>query len=224
MRAFGKGYEEFYKRLLDEGVNMIRGKVAEVTEGHINGSEKPYLLVKCEDTLIGKFREIPVDMVILCPAIEAQHDADEVRKTFSISQSPDKFFLERHPKLDPVSTMTDGVFIAGCAQGPKDIPDSVAQASAAAARMLSLISLGEVPIDPVKAEIDSTRCSGCRVCNNLCPYGAISFKEDLKVSEINEMLCKGCGTCVAACPSSVISGKGFTDQQILAELEGILAV
>jgi heterodisulfide reductase subunit A len=224
MRAFGKGYEEFYKRLLDEGVNMIRGKVAEVTEGHINGSEKPYLLVKCEDTLIGKFREIPVDMVILCPAIEPQHDVDTVRKTFSISQSPDKFFLERHPKLDPVSTMTDGVFIAGCAQGPKDIPDSVAQASAAAARMLSLISLGEVPIDPVKAEIDSTRCSGCRICNNLCPYGAISFKEDLKVSEINEMLCKGCGTCVAACPSSVISGKGFTDQQILAELEGILAI
>jgi len=120
--------------------------------------------------------------------------------------------------------MTDGIFIAGCAQGPKDIPDSVAQASAAAARILSLISLGEVAIDPVKAEIDALKCSGCRICNNLCPYGAISFKEDLKVSEINEMLCKGCGTCVAACPSSVISGKGFTDQQILAELEGLLSV
>ncbi len=224
MRAFGKGYEEFYKRLLDEGVNMIRGKVAEVTLGNTVNGDKPYLLVKCEDTLIGKFREIPVDMVILCPAIEAQHDASDVKKIFSISQSPDKFFLERHPKLDPVSTMTDGIFIAGCAQGPKDIPDSVAQASAAAARILSLISLGEVAIDPVKAEIDALRCSGCRVCNNLCPYGAISFKEDLKVSEINEMLCKGCGTCVAACPSSVISGKGFTDQQILAELEGILSI
>jgi heterodisulfide reductase subunit A len=224
MRAFGKGYEEFYKRLLDEGVNMIRGKVAEVTEGYSPSGVKPHLLVKCEDTLIGKFREIPVDMVILCPAIEAQHDASDVKKIFSISQSPDKFFLERHPKLDPVSTMTDGIFIAGCAQGPKDIPDSVAQASAAAARILSLISLGEVAIDPVKAEIDALRCSGCRVCNNLCPYGAISFKEDIKVSEINEMLCKGCGTCVAACPSSVISGKGFTDQQILAELEGILSI
>jgi heterodisulfide reductase subunit A len=224
MRAFGKGYEEFYKRLLDEGVNMIRGKVAEVTKGYSYNGVKPYLLVKCEDTLIGKFREIPVDMVILCPAIEAQHDASDVKKIFSISQSPDKFFLERHPKLDPVSTMTDGIFIAGCAQGPKDIPDSVAQASAAAARILSLISLGEVAIDPVKAEIDALRCSGCRVCNNLCPYGAISFKEDLKVSEINEMLCKGCGTCVAACPSSVISGKGFTDQQILAEIEGLLSI
>src|SRR5512146_340743 len=224
MRAFGKGYEEFYKRLLDEGVNMIRGKVAEITEAQAVNGNKSHLLVKCEDTLIGKYREIPVDMVILCPAIEAQHDASDVKKIFSISQSPDKFFLERHPKLDPVSTMTDGIFIAGCAQGPKDIPDSVAQASAAAARILSLISLGEVAVDPVKAEIDSTRCSGCRVCNNLCPYGAISFKEDIKVSEINEMLCKGCGTCVAACPSSVISGKGFTDQQILAELEGILSI
>ncbi len=224
MRAFGKGYEEFYKRLLDEGVNMIRGKVAEVTEGHSSNGDKSHLLVKCEDTLIGKFREIPVDMVIICPAIEAQHDASKVKKIFSISQSPDNFFLERHPKLDPVSTMTDGIFIAGCAQGPKDIPDSVAQASAAAARILSLISLGEVAIDPVKAEIDALKCSGCRICNNLCPYGAISFKEDLKVSEINEMLCKGCGTCVAACPSSVISGKGFTDQQILAELEGLLSV
>jgi heterodisulfide reductase subunit A len=224
MRAFGKGYEEFYKRLLDEGVNMIRGKVAEVTEGHSTNGIKPHLLVKCEDTLIGKFREIPVDMVILCPAIEAQYDAGKVKKIFSISQSPDNFFLERHPKLDPVSTMTDGIFIAGCAQGPKDIPDSVAQASAAAARILSLISLGEVAIDPVKAEIDALKCSGCRVCNDLCPYGAITFKEDLKVSEINEMLCKGCGTCVAACPSSVISGKGFTDQQIMAELEGLLSI
>ncbi len=224
MRAFGKGYEEFYKRLLDEGVNMIRGKVAEVTEGYVTNGDKPFLMVKCEDTLIGKFREIPVDMVILCPAIEPQFDASNIKKIFSISQSPDKFFLERHPKLDPISTMTDGVFIAGCAQGPKDIPDSVAQASAAAARILSLISLGEVAVDPIKAEVVDEYCSGCRMCNTLCPYSAISFDEGKKVSFINDMLCKGCGTCVSACPSSAITGKGFTDKQILAELEGILSV
>lgn len=224
MRAFGKGYEEFYKRLLDEGVNMIRGKVAEVTQSQMNGGGKPFLTVKCEDTLIGKFREIPVDMVVLCPAIEAQYDADKVKKIFSISQSPDKFFLERHPKLDPTSTMTDGIFIAGCAQGPKDIPDSVAQAAGAAARILSLISKGEVAIDPIKAEIIDEYCSGCKICNNLCPYGAISFVEDKKLSEINEMLCKGCGTCVAACPASAIVGKGFSDLQIMAELEGLLSV
>ena len=223
MRAFGKGYEEFYKRLLDEGVNMIRGKVAEITEESYNGN-KPHLLVKCEDTLIGKFREIPVDMVILCPAIEPAQDAAKIKKILSISQSPDKFFLERHPKLDPISTMTDGIFIAGCAQGPKDIPDSVAQASAAAARILSLISLGEVSVDPIKANVIEEFCSGCRICNNLCPYTAISFLEDKKISDINEMLCKGCGTCVAACPASAITGKGFTDEQIIAELEGLLTV
>ena len=223
MRAFGKGYEEFYKRLLDEGVNMIRGKVAEITEDRIN-EDKPHLLIKCEDTLIGKFREIPVDMVILCPAIEPDMDAAKIKKILSISQSPDKFFLERHPKLDPVSTMTDGIFIAGCAQGPKDIPDSVAQASAAAARILSLISVGEVSVDPIKASVIEEYCSGCRICNNLCPYTAISFIEDKKISDINEMLCKGCGTCVAACPASAITGKGFTDEQIFAEIEGLLTV
>ena len=225
MRAFGKGYEEFYKRLLDEGVNMIRGKVAEITEvQHPNVGTKPFLNVKCEDTLIGKYRDIPLDMVILSPAIEAQEDAAEVKKIFSISQSPDGFFLERHPKLDPVATMTDGVFIAGCAQGPKDIPDTVAQASAAAARMLSLISQGEVVVDPIKAEINSIYCSGCKICNNLCPYTAITFDENEGVSEINEMLCKGCGTCVAACPASAITGKGFSDEQIIAEIKGLLSV
>ena len=202
---------------------MIRGKVAEVTECSVDG-EKPFLKVACEDTLIGKFREIPLDMVILCPAIESNSDTPELKKIFSISQSPDKFFLERHPKLDPMATMTDGIFIAGCAQGPKDIPDSVAQASGAAAKILSLISVGEVAVDPIKAEIIEELCSGCRICNNLCPYGAISYMEDKKKSFINDMLCKGCGTCVAACPSNVITGKGFTDEQIMAEIEGLLAI
>jgi heterodisulfide reductase subunit A len=222
MRAFGKGYEEFYSRLLDEGITMIRGKAAEIVEGQWTDSNERTLLIRCEDTLIGKFREIPVDMVVLCNAIEPRKDADRVRKLFSISKSPDGFFLERHPKLDPTSTTTDGVYIAGCAQGPKDIPDSVAQASSAAARILSLISKGEVEIDPVRAMVQEEYCSGCRICNGLCPYGAIEFLEDKKVSHVNEALCKGCGTCVAACPSSAMTGHGFTDHQILAELEGIL--
>jgi len=224
MRAFGKGYEEFYKRLLDEGVNMIRGKVAEVAEVPARNGTKPYLSVNCEDTLIGKFRNIAADMVILCSAFEPAADAEEIKKVLSINQSPDKFYLERHPKLDPISTMTDGIFIAGCAQGPKDIPDTVAQASAAAARILSLISVGEVAVDPIKADINAEYCSGCKICNNLCPYSAISFLEDKSVSFINEMLCKGCGTCVAACPASAITGKGFSDKQILAELDGLLSV
>jgi heterodisulfide reductase subunit A len=222
MRAFGKGYEEFYSRLLDEGITMIRGKAAEVVEGCWSDNAERALKIRCEDTLIGKFREIPVDMVVLCNAIEPRKDIDRVRKLFSISKSPDGFFLERHPKLDPTSTTTDGVYIAGCAQGPKDIPDTVAQAASAAARILSLISKGEVEIDPVRAMVQEEYCSGCKICNNLCPYGAIEFLEEKKVSHVNEALCKGCGTCVAACPSSAMTGQGFTDAQILAEMDGLL--
>ena len=222
MRAFGKGYEEFYNRLLDEGVTMIRGKAAEVVEGCWQGNGEPSLKIRCEDTLIGKFREVPVDMVVLCNAIEPRRDSDAVRRLFSISKSPDGFFLERHPKLDPTSTATEGVFIAGCAQGPKDIPDTVAQAGSAAARILSVIAKGEVEIEPVRAMVQEEYCSGCKICNNLCPYIAIEFLEEKKVSHVNEALCKGCGTCVAACPSSAMTGHGFTDAQILAELDGLM--
>ena len=222
MRAFGKGYEEFYTRLLDEGVTMIRGKAAEIVEGAWNENGDPSLKIRCEDTLIGKFREIPVDMVVLCNAIEPRKDSDAIRRLFSISKSPDGFFLERHPKLDPTSTATDGVYIAGCSQGPKDIPDTVAQASSASARILSLISKGEVEIEPVRAMVQDEFCSGCKICNNMCPYGAIEFIEEKKISHVNEALCKGCGTCVAACPSSAMTGHGFTDEQILAELDGLM--
>lgn len=222
MRAFGKGYEEFYTRLLDEGITMIRGKAAEIVEGAWTEKGEPSLKIRTEDTLIGKFREIPVDMVILCNAMEPRKDSDVIKRLFSISKSPDGFFLERHPKLDPTSTATEGVFIAGCAQGPKDIPDTVAQASSAAARILSLISRGEVEIEPVRAMVQEEYCSGCKMCNGLCPYGAIEFVEEKKVSHVNEALCKGCGTCVAACPSSAMTGLGFTDQQILAELDGLM--
>ena len=222
MRAFGKGYEEFYVRILNEGIKVIRGKVAEVVETKPSQKDQGHLLVRCEDTLAGKLLEIPVDMVVLCNAMESRKDSDDVRRKFSISKSPDGFFLERHPKLDPTSTTTDGVYIAGCAQGPKDIPDTVAQASAAAARMLSLISKGEVEIDPVRAMVQEEYCSGCRICNGLCPYSAIEYLEEKKVSHVNDALCKGCGTCVAACPSSAMTGNGFTDAQILAELYGLM--
>jgi heterodisulfide reductase subunit A len=222
MRCFGKAYEEFYKRLSEEGVNFIRGKVAEVTDRAINEDEKGKLIVCGEDTLLCKTIRVPVDVVILATALEPRADAAEVAKLFGITKSADGFFLERHPKLDPVATMTDGVFIAGCCQGPKDIPDAVAQASAAAARVLALISKGRVELEAATAVIDEEKCSGCRICNLLCPYSAISFIEDEKVSRINEALCKGCGTCVAACPSVAITHKQFTTEEITAEIEGVL--
>jgi heterodisulfide reductase subunit A len=224
IRAFGKGYEEFYSRVLHEGANVIRGKVAEVVQAGWSKRDEGTLLIRCEDTLIGRFREIPVDMVVLCNAIEPRRDAEQVGRLFGLSRSPDGFFLERHPKLDPVATTTDGLFVAGCAQGPKDIPDSVAQASAAAARMLATIAKGAVEIDPVRAEIDELYCSGCRICNALCPYKAIDYFEEKNVSRVNMPLCKGCGTCVAACPAGAITGSGFTDKQVYAELEGVLSI
>ncbi|OFW67696.1 MAG: pyridine nucleotide-disulfide oxidoreductase [Actinobacteria bacterium RBG_16_68_21] len=223
MRAFGKGYEEFYQRVLREGTTMIRGKVAEVVPALGQNGSDPHLLIRCEDTLIGKFREIPVDMVVLCSALEPPKDAADIARVFSLSRSPDGFFLERHPKLDPVGTTTDGVYVAGCSQGPKDIPDTVAQAQAAAARILTLISRGEVTIPPIRAVVNEALCGGCKTCIGLCPYRAIHFDSEAEVARVNEALCQGCGTCVAACPASAITGAGFTDAQILAELAGILA-
>ncbi len=222
MRCFGKGFEEFYKRLSDEGVNFIRGKVAQVTDQAISEEEQGKLIVCAEDTLLGNLVRVPVDMVVLSTALEPRRDVEEVARTFSITQSQDGFFLERHPKLDPVATMTDGIFIAGCCQGPKDIPDTVAQASAAATRALSLISRGKVEIEAATAVIDEELCSGCKTCIPLCPFGAISFEEEKKTSVVNEALCKGCGTCAAACPSGAIAARQFITEGILAQIEGVL--
>jgi len=222
LRCFGKGYEEFYNRLQKEGVNFVRGRAAEVTGVAETPEEKGKLVVLCEDTLISRQRRIPVDMVILSCGLEPRADAGEVARLVKISQSADGFFLEKHPKLDPVATATDGVFVTGCCQGPKDIPDTVAQASAAAARVLAMISKGKVEVEAITSVIDEKLCSGCKICKDLCPYGAISFDEEKKVCSVNEALCKGCGTCVAACPSGAITGRHFTTQQLLAEVEGVL--
>jgi heterodisulfide reductase subunit A len=224
LRCFGKGYEEFYHRLLDEGIRFIRGKVGEIINYPSVPSEEGKLIVRCEDTLAGTMRRVPVDMVVLCAALKSKEDAKEVSRIFSCSLSPDGFFLERHPKLAPVSTNTDGVFIAGCCQGPKDIPDAVAQGAAAASHALSLISRGEVELDAAVACIDEDQCSGCRICNNLCPYSAIEYDEEKKVSRINAALCKGCGTCVAACPRACITARHFSDKQIMSEIEGIMKI
>lgn len=223
MRCPGKGYEEFYDRLLHEDIRFIRGKGAEVTRFPHYEGERDKLVVRCEDTLTSTIRRIPVDMVVLCNALEAQADAKTFSHLFGVSTDKHGWMIEKHPKLAPVETATDGVFIAGCAQGPKDIPDTVAQGSAAASMALVNINKGEVELEGYFAIVDEEACSGCRVCNDLCPYGAIVFDAERDVSIIEEALCKACGTCVSACPSSAIEGKHFTDTQILAELEGILS-
>jgi len=223
MRCYGKGFEEFYQRLSDEGVNFVRGKVAQVTDQAASDEEKGKLVVVSEDTLLGRMVRIPVDMVILCPAMIPRADAGEMARRLILSRGADGFFLEKHPKLEPVATVTDGVFVVGCAQGPKDIPDTVAQASAGAAEALSLIDREMVEIEAATAVVDEELCSGCKVCLALCPYNAITFDEEKKVAEISDILCKGCGGCVAACPAAAITGRHFTDKQIFAEIEGLLS-
>ena len=222
MRTAYKAYDEFYQRVLEEGTLFVRGKVAEVTNAARYESEKGKLIIQVEDTLAGKQRRIPVDMVILSSGLQPRRDAKEVGKMFGISCSIDGWFTEKHPKLDPVATMTEGVYIVGCAQGPKDIPSSVAQGAAASARVLDKILQREVALEPIKASVDQDRCSGCRICNGLCPFNAISFIEDRMVTEINPALCQGCGTCVAACPAGAITGTGFSDEQIMAQIDGLL--
>ncbi len=222
VRASGKRYEEFYHRVLEEGMHAIRGRVAEVTDAARKPGEEGKLIIQAEDTLVGAQRRIAVDMVILSVGVESRHDASELAHLFGLSCDYNGWFTERHPKLDPVLTMSEGIFVAGACQGPMAIPETVAQGAAAAARVLSHINQGTMMLEPVRAHIEAAQCSGCRICNNLCPYNAIVFHDDLKVSEVITALCQGCGACVSACPSAAISGAHFTSDQVMAQIEGIL--
>lgn len=217
-----KDYEEFYKRVLEEGGQFVRGKVAEITDVARSADEEGGLIVQVEDTLIGKQRRIAAEMVILSAGLEPRHDAKEVGKIFGIACGASGWYTEKHPKLDPVATMTEGIMIAGCVQGPKDIPASVAQGAAAAARVLGKIQQREIALEPIKASVSEDACSGCRICNGLCPFNAILFHDEKMVSEINAALCQGCGTCVAACPAGAISGTAFSDAQVMAHIEGLM--
>jgi heterodisulfide reductase subunit A len=223
IRAAGKGYEEFYDKLLREGVHFIRGRVAEVNDWATRPEEQGRLVIRAEDTLVGVVRRIPVDMVVLATGLEPQADTEAVRRTFNLSCSREGWFLERHPKLAPVSTFTDGVFLAGACQAPKDIPDTVAQAGAAAAEAMALVDRGFVELDPNTAYVREELCSGCRSCVPMCPYTAIAFNEASGKVVLNEALCKGCGTCVATCPSGALQQYLFTDEQIYQEIEGVLS-
>ena len=217
--AFGKGYAEFYDRVQEEGIIFIRGKGAEVERA---GEDR--LLVRAEETLLGEIIEIPVDMVVLATAMVPTADADELAHQFHVTRGEDGFFLEAHPKLRPVETAMDGIFLAGACQAPKDIPDTVAQASGAAAQLIGLLNRGRVEIEPMTAEVMPARCVACGLCVEVCPSGAVEWAEHAgrRWAEINPALCKGCGLCVAACRGGAITLHGFTDQQLLGQLMALL--
>lgn len=214
MRTGGKGYEEFYERLQEEGVIFIRGRPAEIVP------HDGRLLVKAEDANLGRLIQIPVDMVILSAGLEPRHDAADVSHLFGFSRSGDGFFLEKHPKLAPVETASNGVFIAGACQGPKDIPDTVAQAGAAAAAAMAMMDQGKVTLEPSVAQVNIGLCTGCGECVVACPYSALELVEGHV--EVDETACKGCGVCAGHCRSKAITVLHFTDEQLLAEMQGAL--
>jgi heterodisulfide reductase subunit A len=214
IRAFGKGYEEFYESAArDYGINYVRGRIAEVRENPLNHN----IIIRSEDTLLQQPIEVEVELFVLSTGIEPRADSDTITNLLRIQKSADGFFLEAHPKLRPVDTLTEGIFIAGVSQGPKDIPDSVAQAKGAAASAIALMAKGEVEIEPFFAVVHADRCSGCGMCIQNCAYGAIEFEDDRyygSVASINKALCKGCGACSGNCRSSAIDIIGFSSEQL----------
>jgi heterodisulfide reductase subunit A len=214
VRAFGKGFEEFYDQVRQQRVLYRRGNPSEIYK---RGNR---LVVRAEDTLLGKAVEVEADLVVLATGLVPRSDAHDISTLLKLSRSEDGFFMELHPKLRPVDTTTDGVFLAGCCQGPKDIADTIAQAKAAAASALIPLSLGKVRVESATCAVDPLLCSGCGLCEEACVYGALTMDERRGVMTANQVLCKGCGACAMACPSGAIVLRHFTPEQILAEVEG----
>jgi len=220
VRAFGKGFEEFYWRVKDEGVNYIRRELTD--DINVEKDENGKLRVKTVSE--GRPIEKEADLVVLANGIIPQGDVLETARKLKIMQSADKFFLEAHPKLRPVDTFTDGIFIAGCSQSPKDIPDTVAQASAAASRVCSILSKEYVEVEPITAEVDETLCTGCGICESVCPYGAVEVvdTEEGRRARVTGVKCKGCGTCGSSCIKKAIKMHHFTDEQLIAQERAVL--
>lgn len=220
IRSFGKMYEEFYYRIQDEGAKFIRGRVAKIEEDPITKN----LHVLTEDTLLGQPVDILLDLVVLASAVVPTEETNHVRHLFGVSQSMDGWLLEAHPKLNPCGTTTAGVFLAGVCQGPKDIPDTVAQAEGAAAAASIPIHVGEVELEPYFAMCIEEKCAGCGMCVNLCPYSALALveKNGRTVMEVTEAKCKGCGTCGGFCPGGAIWMQHFSTPQIVAQIDAFL--
>lgn len=217
IRAFGKGFEDLYRRAREEGVRFIRGVPFDIRMNP-DGSLK----VRGENTTLQEIYETDYDMVILSIGLEPQDDREDIQRLLNISVDSNGFFLEAHPKLKPIDTPTGGVFLAGSAEAPKDIKESVTQASAAAARANRLMIRGEVTVEALTPIIDQEKCTGCGACEKVCPYKAISVDKDAKTASVIEAACAGCGTCGAQCPNEAITMRHFTDDQILSQIDHAL--
>ena len=229
VRTPGKLFDEFYRRAVEQyGVHYIKGQVGKVTP-QSDGT----LDVQGSDLILNKQVHIKADMVVLAASIEADKSARPLATMLTTSMDNNDFFLEAHAKLRPVESPTAGIFLAGCCQGPKDIPETVAQSSGAAAKAICLLVKDKLKNDPCTAQPDENACNGCGQCQNVCPYGAISYiDKDFRgpnrttitrhVSQVNSAMCHGCGACTVACPSGAMDLKGFSNKQILAEVDSVL--
>ncbi len=223
MRAMGKGCEELYTATSRRNIMFLMfDQQNDLPKIKQSGGKDYSMIIEMNEKLSGEAVEVPADMVILMIAMEAQKSAKEVAHSTGVSLCGNYFFIEKHPKLDPVATTTGGVYIVGGCQSPKDIPDSVSQARAAAARILGVITKGTAKVSATTAYINSSLCCGCQMCLSICPYTAITFDEEKKVSVVNEVLCQGCGTCVALCRPKAINIYGCSHIQMMTELSALL--
>jgi heterodisulfide reductase subunit A len=226
MRTYGKGCEEFYSDSSQRKILFLmfdqENDLPKINKAPENDVAE--MIITMHEKLSGENIEIPADMVILMTAMEAHNDAKEIARLTGVSLCGNEFYIEKHPKLDPVATTTDGVYIVGSCQSPKDIPESIAQAKAAAARVLASIAVGSMEVEVTTAHVNEEVCCGCQTCIMVCPYTAIHFDEEKHVSVVNEALCKGCGTCGSTCPTGAIKSRHFTDLQIMSQIEGLLKI
>ncbi len=215
VRAFGKGFEEFYNRIQGEDITYRRRELDDPIEVKKKGDK---VVVKAKG-----HPDLDADLVVLATGIVPREDSKEFARVLNINQSADGFLLEAHPKLRPLDTFTDGIFLAGCCQSPKDIPDAVAQASGAAVRASEPLAQGKVEVEAISSVIDEDLCSGCRMCEEMCVYSALEFDSENKVMKVNDVMCKGCGSCASACPTGAITMRHFNIKQILAQIGGLVS-
>ena len=219
IRAFGKGFEDLFRRSKGMGVRYIRGLPGDIKQDLATRN----LILTVENTATNALDTHRAEMVVLAVGLEPPADMKVIQEMLALQTTSDGFYLEAHPKLQPVDSASRGIFFAGCAEGPKDIKDSVTQASAAAARAMRLMNPGMLTVEAITAEVDSEQCNACGVCAKVCPYHAISVDTKAKTAaKVTEAACAGCGTCAAECPMYAITMNHFTDAQIEAQIDAIL--